>query len=253
MGLYFWRKKEVKKVTIATSCWQENWREVLNKEPLQKNIENHQYPFVERLLVINNVTEKNKVYSAAKKLLEEKVFTKIVFSEEKETEVLSFFSLKKEEFVAKDARKEYQVANDWVFYNSLAPLTAIYHCQTPYLLYFTADAHLKKPLSWIEKALSLLEKDPSYKVANPLWNERKKEAKKEAFTQKKGFWISSQGFSDQMFLIKTEDFRKPIYSEIREDADHFPRGEVFEKRVYSYLKNRGYKRLTFKKGSYYHV
>ncbi len=249
----FFSKKRKKEVTIATSCWEKDWRYVLQGKSLQENIEKHQFAFSERLLVINNVLNQEEVWKKAEELEKKQILTKIVSSQKKEKEVLSFFSLTKEEFLANDTREEYQVDNEWIFYNSLAPLTAIYFCKTPYLLYFTPDAYLKKPLSWIEKALFLLEKDKTYKVANPLWNERKREAKKESLQKKRGFWVSKEGFSDQMFLVKTEDFQKPIYSEVGECTKKFPRGEVFEKRVYIHLKNQGYKRLIFSKGSYYHT
>jgi hypothetical protein len=66
------------------------------------------------------------------------------------------------------------------------------------------------------------------------------------------FYVAKQGFSDQMFLVRTSDFKAPIYSEMRLDASHYPRGDVWEARVFSYLKNRGYRRITFRHGSYVH-
>ena len=95
-------------------------------------------------------------------------------------------------------------------------------------------------------------KKPKIKVANLTWNEKYCEAKKESYKKRKGFYVSKRGFSDQQFLVKREDFRQPIYSEIREDASHFPRGDVFEKRVFSYMLNHGWERITFSKSSYRH-
>jgi hypothetical protein len=60
--------------------------------------------------------------------------------------------------------------------------------------------------------------------------------------------MAKKGFSDVCFLVKTEDFKKPIYNEIREDSAHFPRGDVFEKRVYSFMKNHKWQRITYVDG-----
>ena len=78
------------------------------------------------------------------------------------------------------------------------------------------------------------------------------EAKKESYKKKKDFYLAKHGFSDQCFLIKVEDFQKPIYNESRSDSSHFPGGEVFEKRVFSFMKNHGWERITFRHGSYIH-
>lgn len=245
----FWQKKKEKPVAFATSCWENNWQDLLQEEKLKTKISYHTYPFSQKILIINNVKNPQQVEKKAKEL---RCFTDIFFAEEYISSILSFFSLKRESFRAYDVRKEYQVSDDWIFYNALAPLAAIYFCPSPYLLYTTSDVWLKKPVRWIEKALFWMEKKPEYKVANLLWNEKASEAKKESFQKKGDFWVSKKGFSDQMFLIKTKDFQQKIYSEIREDASHFPRGDVFEKRVYSYMKNHGWLRLIYRKGSYFH-
>ena len=62
----------------------------------------------------------------------------------------------------------------------------------------------------------------------------KTKEEKFSFRVKGYFYVAKEGFSDQMFLIKVADFRALIYSEIRFDAAHFPRGDVFEKRVFSF-------------------
>ena len=42
---------------------------------------------------------------------------------------------------------------DWIYYNAIGPLTAIYLCQSDYLLYLTGDVRLDEPVEWIEQAL----------------------------------------------------------------------------------------------------
>ena len=57
-----------------------------------------------------------------------------------------------------------------------------------------------------------------------------------------------------MYLIKTEDFNKPIYSEKHTKSERYPAyaGELFEKRIDSWIRNNKFNRVTYKHDSYYH-
>lgn len=224
-------------VTFATSCWERDWRLILlDPDYLSvRQIGHHQFPFAQRLLIINNVKDLAVVERAAQAKVDEGVLSRYVVAED----VLSFFQLKRSDF------------NEWQYYNALGPLNAIYHCRSDYLLYQTGDVYLKKPVNWIGKALRCLEKRKA-RVANLTWNDNYAEARKESYRRTWNFFVAKEGFSDQMFLVRREDFRAPIFSETRSDAAHYPRGDVFEKRVFSYMKNRGWKRMTFRGGSYTH-
>lgn len=225
-------------VTFATTCWEKDWRLILlDPEYLRgKQIGHHLFPFAERLLIINNVNDLEAVKKAAQEKVDQGILTRYVVAED----ILSFFNLSRSDF------------NDWQYYNALGPFNAIYHCQSDYLLYLTGDVYLKKPVSWLEKALRFMEKKGQVKVANLTWNDNYREAKKESYRGTWNFYVADQGFSDQMFLVRKADFRAPIYREIRPDSHHYPRGDVFEKRVFSYMKNREWERITFRHGSYTH-
>lgn len=225
-------------VTFATTCWEKDWRLILlDPDYLKtKQIQNHQFPFAERLLIINNVADLQAVKEAAQEKVKEGVLTRYIVAED----LLSFFQLSRSDF------------NEWQYYNALGPLNAIYHSQSDYLLYLTGDVYLKRGVSWLEKAIRFMEKNEQVKVANLTWNDNYKEAKRESYRGTWNFFVAHQGFSDQMFLVRSFDFKVPIYGEIRPDSHHYPRGDVFEKRVFSYMKNRGWERITFKHGSYTH-
>jgi exonuclease V gamma subunit len=62
------------------------------------------------------------------------------------------------------------------------------------------------------------------------------------------------GFSDQMYLIRTEEFRRPIYNEHNEKSSNYPDygGELFEKRVNSWMLNHNRYRVTYLGLSYKH-
>lgn len=242
-------------VAFATSCWERDWKHILLDSDYlgRKQIANHSFPFAEKILVINNVKDPGTVLKAAQQRIDEGVLTRIIIADEIAPSMLASFGLKREEFQPGPDAGLYEGVNpDWIYYNALGPLSAIYAAKSDYLLYLTGDVRLDKPLDWIGKAIRLMEKEPRFKVANPLWNGRIDEAKREAFGKKRGFYLSDKGFSDQLFLVRRADFCAPIYNEIREDAAHFPRGDVFEKRVFSAMRNRGWLRLTYGKGSYTH-
>jgi hypothetical protein len=97
-----------------------------------------------------------------------------------------------------------------------------------------------------------MRKVDKYRVANLVWNENYREVKKESYKKEWNFFVAKQGFSDQLFLVRAEEFRQPIYGEIRADSSHYPRGDVWEKRVFSYLKNRELERIIYRRGSYTH-
>jgi hypothetical protein len=250
--MLFRARPSLPSVAFATSCWERDWKHILLDTDYlrQKQIANQCFAFAEKIVVINNVASRADVLEAAQKRVSEGTLTKVVLAEES---VLSTFGLKREDFQPGADADQYEGVNaDWIYYNALAPLSAIHAAKSDYLLYLTGDVRLDAPLDWIEKAIKLMEKDPRYKVANPVWNGKVDEAKRESMRRKKGFYVSDRGFSDQLFLVRRSDFAAPIYGEIREDAAHFPRGDVFEKRVFSAMRNRGWLRLTYSKGSYTH-
>ncbi len=225
-------------VTFATSCWENDWRQILldpDYLPLYQ-IGHHCFPFAERILIINNVADLEAVKGAAQAHVDRGTLSRYVVA----TDIFPHFQLKRSDF------------NDWQYYNALGPLSAIYETKTDYLLFVTGDVYLKKPVQWIKKAVRFMEKRPHVKVANLTWNDNYREAEKEAYRKTWNFFVSTEGFSDQMFLVRAQDFKGPIYGEIRSDGAHYPRGDVWEKRVFSYMKNRGWERITYRRGSYTH-
>lgn len=225
-------------ISFATSCWEKDWRTVLLAPDYLKThqIGNHNYPFCEKILIINNVLDEKAVIQAAKEKVDAGILSRFIMARD----VLADFGLQRTDF------------NDWQYYNALPPLNAIFEAKGEYLLYLTGDVSLPRPVNWLEKAVRYMEKKEKIKVANLTWNHNYQEAKKESFRRTWNFFVSKNGFSDQMFLVKTEDFKAPIYGEVRTDASHYPRGDVWEKRVFSYMKNRGWERITFRRGAYLH-
>ena len=245
----FWQRPTV---TFATACWERDWRTILLSPGYLEvgQIGNHAFPFAEKLLVINNVQDLAEVKKRAQEKVDAGVLTRFVVAEEA---VLSRFNLRRSDFQpGSDAAQYANVNADWIFYNALAPLAAIDAAKSDYLLYLTGDVRLEKRVNWVGKAIKRMKQNPKYKVANLTWNERYREAKRESYKRELNFYVAKRGFSDQMFLVKSDEFRRPMYGEIHPDSSHFPRGDVWEKRVFSFLLNRGWERITYRWGSYTH-
>ena len=258
--MFTWRKKRptdtaLPTVSFATTCWERDWRTILldDRYLSELQIKNHCFPFSEKILIINNVKDEEEVCSHAERRKREGVLTNYYVARSLSKEVLDSFFLRREDFtVGTEVDNAMGATNDWVYFNAIGVLTAIYVCPTEYLLYLTGDVRLTSPIEWIPAAIDKMRKEKKYKVANLTWNEQWEEAARESYKEDGDFFVSKRGFSDQCFLVRSEDFKRPIYREIRKDARHFPRGDVFEKRVFSYMVNHGWLRITYKKGSYLH-
>lgn len=213
---------------------------MLTTDWLQNMIERNLYNFKERILHINNVSDPKLVAFHAERLVARGILTSYTVVAECAQQTLDFFGLRKEDFLGG--------------YNySIAELAAIYHCKTEYLLHYASDCMPATPLSWIEPAIEAMKQRPNAKVANPVWNMRNDEARSESFAENRDFYFG-YGFSDQCYLIRTKDFKDRIYNQTHADSQRYPAygGELFEKRVDAWMRNRGYYRLTYKHGSYIH-
>lgn len=229
-------------ITLETKVWENDWELVLKTSRLRDLVSRCNYSFDQRILYINNVKNPIIVEAHAQRLINEGVIDQFVHVHEHAQEALDFFQLSKE-----NLGKGY--------YYSIAELVSIYLTKTKYLLHFSSDAIPEKNISspWLQEAIELLSAKNNVKVFNLTWDHRFKEAKNESISEDAEFFYG-YGFSDQMYLIRTEDFRAPIYEEINQASNRYPKygGELFEKRVDSWMRNHSHIRASSKKYSYIH-
>ena len=227
-------------ITFETKCWEKDWRYLLKTNIIKKNIARNNYPFEKKVLMINNVLNYKIVTRAADKLISNGILTDYFLVDDYADKTLEFFNLTKED-----------LGNG--YYYSISELVSIFLCTTKYLLHYSSDSKLKTKSNWINWALEEFNKDDKIKVANLTWNEKFDAAYNESIDENEKFY-KGFGFSDQCYLIKTNDFRKCIYKENNPESKRYPfyGGELFEKRVDSWMRNNHYYRITYKHGSYYH-
>ncbi|HDQ25963.1 MAG TPA: hypothetical protein ENN43_04375 [bacterium] len=225
-------------VTFETKVWEGDWRFVLCTGRLEKMIKSLNYGFNEKILYINNVKDRARVGRAAEKKRRRGVIDSYVFVEDMAPDTLAHFNMTQEDFKGG-------------YYYSIQELTGILNCRTKYLLHMAGDAMVSNREKWIDMSIDRMEKDPSIFAANP--NGDPQDVMQNLVEEEEDFYRGF-GFSDQCYLIRADDYKKHIYNETHEASKRFPRygGELFEKRVDSYMRNHGLYRLTSKKALYKH-
>ena len=228
-------------VTLETKCWENDWQFLLQTDRIQRMVEGNAFPFARKTLIINNVSDVTLVCSRAEKLITANLLTDFYVVRDHEKSALEFFELSRE-----------SLGKAYVY--SISELVGIYLCRTDFLLHHAGDAIPAHPTGWLDAALKRFDADPKVRVANLTWNDQYDEAAQESFAEDRDFY-TSYGFSGQMYLIRTSDFRSPeVYHERNPLSERYPAygGELFEKRVDSWMRNHDYNRITYKHGSYLH-
>jgi hypothetical protein len=233
-------------VGFETFCWEKDWEFLMKTKRLEFMIERNLFNFDKRTLFINNVSNEKRVRKQADKLIASGLLTDYYFVEDYAAEALEFLGLSKE-------------ALGKGYYYSIASLVGIYLNLCDYTLHFSGDSVVTEPVDWVQCCIDEMQKNDRIKFSSLMWDigspeHSWMEARKDSVEENDKFLVSRSCFSDQCYLIKTEDFRGQIYNEDHPSSAAYPvyGGELFEKRVNSWLRNRDYHRLIFKGGQYIH-
>jgi hypothetical protein len=231
----------INSVTFEIKVYENDWKYLLIGDYLDEIISRCDYNFKKKYLFINNVKDLKEVKKYADIKVKNEIIDDYYIVDDYANEALKYFNLEKGSF-------------DGGYYYSISELVSIYLCKTDYLLHFSSDSYLEESqINWIDKAITIFKQRDEVIVANPTWNFAYEEAKKESFSEIDDFYVS-YGFSDQCYLIRMDVFKKQIYSEKHIDSERYPKygGELFEKRVDSYMRNHKKLRITSKEISYIH-
>ena len=235
-------------VTFETKCWEKDYKFVLNEEYLRNKIANCNYNFDRKVIIINNVNNREDVVKYAKTLQKKSIIDTYYFVDDYVDQVLEYFHLTKESFIN-------QKGNG--YYYSISELTSIYLCETDYIFHFASDVEMKTSYkSWISEALHLLESTDSYIAARPTFNGKfyYEDQKKEYELDK---WFVGYWFTDHCYLAKMSVLKNPeVY---HEDNDLTCRcyppygGRDFEYMIDAYIRNHNLYILTSKTVAYQHT
>ena len=229
-------------ISFETKVWEKDWELILKTSRLKDLINACNYKFDKKIVLINNVNDLGQVLKAADYLVNKEIITEYINVQEHAKRALEYFELSKETL-------------GLGYYYSIAELVSLYLADTKYLLHFSGDTSIAKTASknWLETGLRTLENNPQIKVVNLSWDRYGSKMIEEMINETSESW-NSIGFSDQMYLVRTEDFRGKIYNYHHSYSDRYPKygGELFEKRVDSWLRVNNFYRATLKDGLYIH-
>jgi len=230
-------------VTLETKVWEGDWELILKTSRLKNLVDLCNYEFKEKILFINNVKDLKQVEYFANKQIDNGTITKYIRVKDYEKEALNFFDLTPEQLGIG-------------YYYSIAELVSIYLSKTDYILHFSSDSipYSDCPKNWLQDGIDTLESNSKIKVFNLSWNKQRESAQKESIFED-GLNFYGYGFSDQMYLVRTSDFRKKIYHFHHPASDRYPKygGEgLFEKKVDSWMRCKNFLRATYIRGNYCH-
>ncbi len=229
-------------LTIETKVWEKDWRFILTSGFLRETMARLSPLSSHRLVMINNVEDPRLVARHAETLVSAGVIDDFIFVSDYADETLSFFGLSK-----RDLGRGY--------YYSISELVSLYLCRTEFLLHFSGDtkANDNTPINWYHDALKLLAHATNVSVVNLTWDSKFREAEKDSLSKDDKFFYG-YGFSDQMYLVRTADFKNQIYGYSHPESRRYPAhgGESFEKRVDSWMRTNGRLRATSRDWAYTH-
>ncbi|MGY4539188.1 hypothetical protein ACVW0P_003616 [Mucilaginibacter sp. UYNi724] len=233
-------------VSFFTNCYEGDWKRVLLENRLELMIQRCNVRFKEKVLIINNVYDRDLVTKHAQQAVENKIIDAYYFSEDYADQILPTFSI---------TRKSFYRGNYDGYWYSMGPLSAVYFCKSKYLLYFTCDCILPEnsTSNWINSAIDKFNADSTVLIANPVWNNNVEEARTESFKEEDN-WFYSLSFSDQCFLVETARLYGDVYNFYHQLSERFPlyAGNLFEKRVDSFINSQQLTRITSNHAYYIH-
>ncbi|MBL0749131.1 hypothetical protein [Nocardioides baculatus] len=227
-------------VTFETKVWEGDYRVVLTEERLSAALDRNCFEFARRVVHVNNVDNRRAVERRARSVVAAGLVDDVVFVEDHAASALDHFGL-----TVTDLGRGYVY--------SISELVSIYLATTDHVLHFAGDTILSQEYNWLPDALDLLRRRPDVAVVNLSWTSDITAVEAES-EDRDGDFLLGYGFSDQMYLVRTSDFSAQIYGESHPASDRYPDygGELFEKRVDSWMRNHSRLRATWTDGYYAH-
>jgi hypothetical protein len=226
-------------IEFTTTCYEKDWELLLKTDRLKMMVDACNYPFSKKKVYINNVKNFDKIAAIAEQHKKNGLIDEYIKVSDYEEEVSDFFKITKGKG----------------YYFLIQFLTMIYLSEGDFHLNFTADAMLTNKEPWIDSAIKALQADDRVIVANALSGTKTQRhlVMRESFLDNADFY-TSYGFSDHCFLIIPEFFRNDIYNEENPMSEFYPAGSrgSFEERIYRFMRNQDYRRITHKRAEYRH-
>ena len=226
-------------ITFQVNVYEKTYEKMFRDNYLDKLVQQFNYPFEEKVILIMNVFDRIRVVDIARQNYPDwKVYA---INQANKPTCIEEFNLTQEEIA--------------VGYNySIQHYLAIYLCKTDYLLHWSEDCTVGNiDENFIKDSIDVMEKNNSIICSMPSWDKDNVGARLESVGDIGNFY-KAQGFTDQVYFIRTKDFDKDIYHYTHPDSQRYPSygGEAFEKRIDSYMRCCNKYRIINKNSWYAH-
>lgn len=228
-------------VDFVINTYEATYRAVLSPGYVRRITSDNLFCFRRVVVVINNVTDRLAVAASAQALVDSGEIDAFFFVSDHIDNALKMAGLTREDF------GPIGYYSDWAFVALFLPDIA------PWICHWDADARLKSPVDWISPAMLLMNADDRIAVANPNWSNEGLD--RETLQVKDEFSIG-YGFSDQVFLLRTSEFARPIYRHFAPASLRYPLAHIapiFEQRVDAYMRTQRRFRATHRTAQYIHL
>ena len=228
----------MKEVDIVVNCYERTWRKTLSKGNILNIINQNNFTFSNRIVLINNVSEKSVVRELAEIRRSEGEIDSFYFVDEEIERAMDMLGLKSSDFGS-------------TFFFSNWAFVAITLPGSEFLLHFDPENTIIPPyLDWITPSVDLMEDDPAVLFCSPWPIETKAEKpmeikKSDILDEKENHLILKPiVFGDSLFLIRKSDFVSINYHERCIASLRYPLSWsefTFEARVDSWMRHQGCK------------
>lgn len=226
-------------ICIQTSCYQKSYKHLLIDDHLGYILSKFSKDmFDKKQLIVNNMIDNVDIKNINKNLSNFDIY----YANDYISETMKFFNISAVDF-----------PNN-VMYYSIQHFLGILKCETDYLLHICDDCNIDiLNDSFIKECIDFLNTNNECICALPYWGgDINKGAKEESIKETDKFFIAS-GFSDQLYILKTDVFKAQIYNLWHPDTARYPdyAGKSFESRINSFMKINNVFRAIHK--NYYYI
>jgi hypothetical protein len=228
-------------VDFYVNCFERDYRQVLSEGFMRKKVRSMCREFARVVVTINNVKDRPDATRLGLKAVERGEISTFLFVADALPKALERCGL--------SLRCLGRVRH----YIDFA-LVAVASAEAEFLLYCCAEVEMEQPQDWVTPAIDKLHANPLLLVANPAWASDPGGAEREALLSD-GPYRVGYGFSDQIFLVRPDRLRGPVFGYRHPAGQRYPMsdvGDIFEKRVDAFMRCEGLMRLTDTRVFYRH-
>lgn len=236
-------REEKDSVDLLVNTYERTFRDVLSPGFFPRIEEQNRMRFSERIVVINNVLSPADARARAEDLVGCGEIDRFVFVSEVLEEALRITGM------SRDDLGRFPQFVDW-------GLVTVSCARSPWLLHWDAEVSMEKPGNWVGPAIERMTANDSLFVANPDFHpEAVRGGIRKGLYAVEGDFALGYGFSDQVFLARTERLARPIYRETCLASLRFPLAHMvssFEMRIDAYMRNHRLFRAIYLPAVYRH-